>query len=73
MVSFTLPANYEGYVQIRFEDPWYWSISFVISVLTVLWLLLFLPGKQPSEQKTPEAENFPPDTKQQTAAENSPE
>ena len=36
-----LPAGFEGHVRVRFESPFYWRISEVISLL----MLVFLVGR----------------------------
>lgn len=36
LVSFELPADFEGNIYLRFEEPWYWTTASAVSVITAL-------------------------------------
>lgn len=36
VVSFTVPAGFDGNIHIRFVSPWYWTASLIISVMALL-------------------------------------
>lgn len=34
-----LPDNYQGTLKVYFAEPWYWRVSEIISLITLVWLL----------------------------------
>ncbi|MCM1412575.1 MAG: LapA family protein [Lachnospiraceae bacterium] len=55
MVRVTLPANYSGSISVRFQEPFHWRLSEILSLLTFLglgcfWLYRrYRPARQPKE------------------------
>lgn len=43
-VSVAVPAGYAGTIQVGFREPWYWRVSEVISLLTVIGIVLYQTG-----------------------------
>lgn len=43
-VSVSVPAGYAGTIQVGFREPWYWRVSEVISLLTVICIVLYQNG-----------------------------
>lgn len=41
-VRVILPAGYQGSFEVRFESPWYWRVSELISAMTVIGLICVL-------------------------------
>lgn len=42
LISFSLPANFEGNLYLRFETPWYWTVSLAVSLSTLLLIGIFI-------------------------------
>lgn len=40
LVSVSVPAGYTGTIRIGFHEPWYWRVSEIISLLTVIGIAL---------------------------------
>ncbi len=43
-VSVSVPAGYAGTIRVGFHEPWYWRISEVISLLTLVGIFLYRTG-----------------------------
>jgi hypothetical protein len=47
LVSFVLPAGFDGNLYIRFISPWYWSAALILSVVGMVLIVLYgLFGKK---------------------------
>ena len=51
-VSFMLPPNYEGNIEIAFRPPWYWKTAALVSGLYAVFLV-FLISKRESRGQVP--------------------
>ena len=38
-VAVEIPAGYSGDIKIWFREPWYWRLSEIISLITVIWVV----------------------------------
>lgn len=38
LISFILPADFDGTIYLRFDEPWYWTMSLAISVISIVLL-----------------------------------
>lgn len=38
-IHVTLPDNYQGTLKVYFAEPWYWRVSEIISLITLIWLI----------------------------------
>lgn len=38
-IHIDLPDNYQGTLKVYFAEPWYWRVSEIISLITLVWLL----------------------------------
>lgn len=51
-ISVDVPANYEGYIEVRFEALWYWKMAFVVSGAFIALLLIFCAYKRNKGMKS---------------------
>ena len=40
-VAFTVPAHYDGIVEVSFIEPWYWRLSEIISLFAGVGTLIY--------------------------------
>lgn len=50
-VCFDLPQGYEGQAIVRFREPWYWRVSEVVSIITIVEMLYILGVKKYGKQE----------------------
>lgn len=43
-ISVSVPAGYAGTIRVGFHEPWYWRVSEIISLLTVIGIVLYRTG-----------------------------
>lgn len=45
-VTVAIPASYQGTVEVRFVSPWYWRVGEAISLVTAIFMIVFLSVKR---------------------------
>ncbi len=45
-LSVIVPVGYNGTVSVRFFEPWYWKVSYVVTALTSVGVIIYIWNKQ---------------------------
>lgn len=55
-VTVLIPGGYEGPIEVRFSEPWYWRLGELITVISLICVALFIYKKRRTVETLPENE-----------------